>query len=160
MDMSQKATPEELARFTEAELRDAKEPWPHTPDELQTIIAALVDRQHDYGTCVYAMSIAATAAFNYVAHKLGVTGFQASCADLDIIRRTRHLEQGFQIIDYANLLYPQYREEFADLSFDSLLRKNATELKKHARVLLDEGNKAHSSVREHWEMILTLPDSD
>jgi len=77
---------------TEKEMREAKEPWPYTEQQLTEYIASLVDRQHDYGTCVYAMSLAAAAAFNYVAHKLGVTGFQSSCADLDFIRRTRSHE--------------------------------------------------------------------
>ena len=73
----------------EKEMRDAKVPWPKTEEQLQQYVNSLVERPHDYGTCVYAMSMAATAAFNYVAGQLGVTGFQSSCADMDVIRRTR-----------------------------------------------------------------------
>jgi hypothetical protein len=85
----------ELGQMTEEQLREFKTPWPQSIEELNDIIQALVERQHDYGTCVYAMSIAAVAAYNFVAHKLGTTGFQAGCADLDIVRRNRSLKGPF-----------------------------------------------------------------
>ena len=92
---------------TEQEMRTEDAPTPDTIDELGEYIASLVDRQHDYGTCVYAMSLAATAAFNHVARKLGVTVFQASCADLDIVRRTRRMEGPFILLEGEDMLYPQ-----------------------------------------------------
>lgn len=91
---------------TESEMRESKSIWPKTEKELIRYIRELLDREHDYGTCVYAMSLAAVASFHYIASKLGVTGFQASCADLDILRRTRHIER-FKILNYEDLLYPQ-----------------------------------------------------
>ncbi len=93
---------------TEPEMRAEKAPTPDTIEALAEYITSLVDRDHDYGTCVYAMSLAATAAFNHVAHKLGVTGFQASCADLDIVRRTRLLDGPFTLLKGEDMLYPQY----------------------------------------------------
>lgn len=83
---------------TYEELRDAKEPWPYTEKQLAEYVASLVDRQHDYNTAVYAMSLAAVAAFNYVAHKVGSSGFQASCADFDFIRRTRSITAPFMLV--------------------------------------------------------------
>lgn len=93
---------------TEQEMREETAPTFDSVEELQGYINSLVDRQHDYGTCVYAMSLAATAAFNFVARRLGVTGFQASCAGLDIIRRTRRMDCPFVIITARDELYPQY----------------------------------------------------
>lgn len=93
---------------TEQEMRDHKAPTPNTIAELSTYIESLTNREHEYGTCCYAMSLAATAAFNYVASRLGVTGFQASCADLDIIRRTRHIDGPFIFLRGEDMLYPQY----------------------------------------------------
>ena len=89
-------------------MRAEKAPWPKTLEELNEYITSLTDRQHDYGTCVYAMSLAAVAAFQHVASKLGVTGFQASCADLDILRRTRSMEGPFIILKAEDMCYPQY----------------------------------------------------
>ncbi len=90
---------------TEQQLRDEKNPWPKTKEELHKYIDALMDQQHDYGTCVYAMSLAATAAFNYVAGALGSSGFQSSCADMDIIRRTRGIDGPFMFLDFNDELY-------------------------------------------------------
>lgn len=90
---------------TEIEMRAEKVPWPETLEELTEYIASLTDREHDYGTCVYAMSLAATAAFQYVSKRLGVTGFQAGCADLDILRRTRSLDGPFIILKAEDMCF-------------------------------------------------------
>lgn len=94
--------------MTEQEMRDLKVPTFNTVAELTEYISDLRDKQHDYGTAVYAMSMAAVATFNYMASFLGVTGFQASCADLDILRRTRSLKAPFMIVNLDKALYPQY----------------------------------------------------
>jgi hypothetical protein len=138
---------------TEEQMRDAKVPWPKSEEELIDYVRALVDRPHDYGTCVYAMSMAATAAFYYVSHKLGVTGFQASCAEMDILRRTRGWEWG-RLLDYSNLVYPQYcdAEHFPginDLMRDPDIRGR---LKTMATAKIAEANgHAHPNVKAHWE---------
>lgn len=63
---------------TEEQLRESKAITPKSTGELVSYINGLVMQKHDYGTCVYAISLSAVAAYNYVAHELGVTGFQAS----------------------------------------------------------------------------------
>lgn len=158
IEMAQKrvdfiATVESLRSADEKALRDLDMPWPQSDEDLEQVIKALSSRQHDYGTCVYAMSIAAEAAFNLMAHKLGVTGFQASCADMDILRRTRRLKDGFQIIDYNKLLYPQYREQFDECSWGSLLHKNRGSLREKAKALLAESSGAHPDIIAHWNLL-------
>jgi hypothetical protein len=157
-----KPTPKEFAKFiataTEKELRECEVPWPKTDAELAVIITALSDRSHDYGTCVYAMSFAALAAFYLMAHKLGVTGFQASCADMDFIGRTRHMKHGFRIINYENLLYPQYCNSkhfpsYHDLLDDEDVKK---QLRDQAIKKLSEETSAHPNVRAHWEFLASL----
>jgi hypothetical protein len=134
---------------TEQEMRAEKAPWPTTLDELKEYVASLTDRDHDYGTCVYAMSLAATAAFQHVAHKLGVTGFQASCADLDIVRRTRSMEGPFILLKGEDMLYPQYdlpgklREamgEWAEWAAEQAAKKLAK----------NKQDAVHPSVWAHW----------
>lgn len=140
---------------TEAEMRDEKAPTPADTKELSQYIDGLIDRRHDYGTCVYAMSMAAMAAFNLVAHKLGVTGFQASCADMDILRRTRSIDGPFMLIDLRNHMYPQY-----DLA--GCVRKSiednadwfATEAAK--KLAEDFGEYLpHPDVLAHWKRLAT-----
>lgn len=137
---------------TESEMRAADVPWLKTPEELQAYIKALVERPHDYGTCVYAMSLAATAAFHYVAVVLGVTGFQASCADLDILRRTRRMKGPFLIIKAEDALYPQY-----DLraTLDEALTSWQPWLETEAAKLIKERGDVHPAVSAHWQMLTT-----
>lgn len=137
-----------LQDMTEAELRDYKVPFPSDQAELIAILEAVTKRQHDYGTCVYAMSIAATAAFNYVARVLGTTGFQSGCADLDIVRRTRLMECPFVLLKAEDLLYPQY-----DLrqKLEECIEAWGPWLKEQAAERLKSDRPAAPSVLAHWE---------
>ncbi len=135
---------------TEADMRDAKSPWPYNERQLIEYIKSVTERSHDYGTCVYAMSLAAVAAFNFVSHQLGVTGFQASCADLDFIRRTRHLDGPFMLIKGADALYPQY-DLLAKLS-ESMAEWKPW-LKEQAAKKLAESPDAHPEVLAHWKKL-------
>jgi len=145
---------------TEKQMRDEKAPWPKTIEELTAYIQSQVEGPHDYGTCVYAMSLAATAAFQFVASTLGTTGFQASCADLDILRRTRLLDGPFMIIKAEDALYPQY----------DLRGKLEEALESWRPWLSDEAAKklangpAHPNVMAHWRELAKArsenPDAD
>lgn len=137
--------------MTEQEMRDTEVNTPKTKEELSATIEALVSQEHDYGTCVYAMSMAAVAAYNYVAHRLGVSGFQASCADLDIIRRTRMIDGPFMLITADKALYPQYnlQETLAEAMDDW-----APWLKEQAeKKIAEAGERAHPDVLAHWRAL-------
>jgi hypothetical protein len=136
---------------TEIEMRAEKVPWPETLEELTEYIASLTDREHDYGTCVYAMSLAATAAFQYVSKRLGVTGFQAGCADLDILRRTRSLDGPFIILKAEDMCYPQYDlQEKLREAMDGWKDWAAKECAKKLEI---DGDIAHPSVKAHWQRL-------
>jgi len=140
----------------EKELREFKELWPKSEKALIRHIGELLNRPHDYGTCVYAVSLASIATFNYMARKLGITGFQSSCADLDILRRNRNME-GFRIINYDDLLYPQYLDSEHFPSHVELIQENKEILKKKARELLKKSNEfVHPEVKSHWEYLASL----
>ncbi|MDP3936830.1 MAG: hypothetical protein Q8R92_01690 [Deltaproteobacteria bacterium] len=138
---------------TEAEMREADVPWPETEEELLSYIHGLVDRPHDYGTCAYAMSMAATAAFRYVANHLGTSGFQASCADMDILRRTRSFKWG-RLVDFEKLLYPQYLNNEHFPSPGALIYEHREELSKRAKALLEQSDgMVHPEVLAHWRLL-------
>lgn len=145
-----------IEEMNEAELRESEVPRIESIEELNAYISKLVERHHDYGTCVYAMSMASLATFNYVAGKLGVTGFQASCADLDFLKRNRSYKDGFRIIDYNKLLYPQYIGSDHFPSMEELLHENKEQLKKRASELLASSTHASDVVIEHWKKIEAL----
>lgn len=147
----------DYAVATEEELRTSKTPRPKTIEELQEFIVNIVDREHEYGTCVYAMSLAAEAAFNYVAHRLGVSGFQANCADMDFLCRTRGMKFGFAIVDYGHLLYPQYLNDEHFPNWKQLIEKNKEALSKRAKEFLaKDTDGTHEEVLAHWKYLANL----
>jgi len=150
-----KGTKKELKDMTEFELREYDVPWPKNVKELNKIIAQIVNREHDYGTCVYAMSIAATATFYYVSHKLGVTGAQARCADLNILNRMRRFKHGFRILNFDDLLYPNSLDKFDQSSGDDII-ENAEWLKGEAIKLLKDHPDSHPNVIAHWKRLAAL----
>jgi hypothetical protein len=140
-----------LKNATEAELRNFEIPRFKNIDELKEFISTLETRTHNYGTCVYAMSLAAEAAYNYIASKLGVTGFQASIADLDFLRKTRGMKNGFKILNYSDLLYPQYIYKFTSFAIS---KDNAEKLSEVAAKELEGAKEGvHPEVIKHWENI-------
>lgn len=137
---------------TEPEMRDAKDPWPYTPKQLMDYIDSLTERGHDYGTCVYAMSLAAIATFNYVAHKLGTTGFQSDCADFDFLRRRRHINGPFILLKGEDILYPQYN---LPVELAEAMREWKPWLKEQAQKKIDANSSGytHPDVLAHWEKL-------
>jgi hypothetical protein len=139
-----------METMTEQQMRDHKVPWFKTAQELSEYIEGLIEQEHDYGTSAYAMSLAAVAAFQYVASAVGATGFQASCADLDIIRRTRRIDGPFILLKGDDALYPQY-----DLhkKLSDFLSEIAPYLKDAASKKIHENNDAHPDVMAHWKKL-------
>lgn len=139
---------------TEQEMRAESAPWPDSLEELNQYVESLVKREHDYGTAVYAMSLAATATLNFVGKKLGVTGFQASCADLDIVRRNRGIKGPFILLKADDALYPQY-----DLmnTLQESMDKWRGWLSKQATIELKDckDEPVHPNVKAHWEKLAT-----
>lgn len=140
-----------LPHMNESELAELKPPRsPRTQEEVLAIVNALATRMHDYGTCCYAMSLSAWAAFQYVAGHLGVTGFQASIADLDFIKRSRHIDSPFALLTAEKILYPQY-----DLhsQLDEWIVKWKPWAAEEARKKLMASQNAAPTVVEHWKRL-------
>ncbi len=150
--MNEKVKAKDLKEMSEEELREAEVVWPKTEEELGEIIDALIERNHTYGTCVYAMSIAMVSAMRYVSHELGVTGFQASCADLDVLSRTRNLNWG-TLLDYEDLLWPQKWHSDNFPSRIDIWSDNKEKFAEKAKEKIEENNKGevHERVWKHWE---------
>lgn len=117
----------------------------------------LKDYKHDYGTickAIGACAIAAAWAAN-ASPQGGITGFQAGGVMWDFIRNWNRKSNkcGLRLIDYDNMLYPQYENEFAKTITPQLMDN----LMKEARNCLQEDAnsefKAHPQVRAHWEKI-------
>ena len=116
----------------------------------------LNDYCHDYGTIVHAISacaLAATNAANKSEHG-GITGYQAAFVMWDFIRQWMYSSNkcGLRIIDYDNMLYPQYEYKFSNKEIPQSIWES---LQKQAEELLKtEKDNAHEKVIEHWQSII------
>ncbi len=107
---------------------------------------------YGYGEAPRAMAQAALAVAWYLSSKFGITGFQAGFVMWDFItgwNRTGN-ECGLKLVDYDEMLYPQY-----DYKFEKTISSYAwNNLQKVAKKRLDEAdNYVHPRVLEHWQSI-------
>jgi len=126
-----------------------------TVDTLPDFINGLMTEYgHDYGTICHAVAASAIAAANAVNNhkKGGITGFQAGAVMWEFIRHWNYESNkvGLRIVDYDNLLYPQYEDEINKRTITSHQHK---ELKKQAEILLSERG-GHERVRAHCQKIV------
>ena len=115
------------------------------------------DYVHDYGTVCHAIAACAIAA-GWAANESegaqgGITGFQAGFVMWDFIRQWEytHNKAGLRIIDYDNMLYPQYEEDFQKTISASTWEALKSEAKKE---LERAEHYAHQDVVKHWHNIV------
>jgi hypothetical protein len=136
--------------------KEAKE---QTPDSLPGFLSRLAnDYVHDYGTICHALAAAAIGAANAMdsSEQGGITGFQAGCVMWAFIKEWMcpNNECGLRLIDYDNMLYPQYEEGFTQKTIKKgqwdIMRKQA------AKLIEAKGNSKTASpeVLNHWISIM------
>lgn len=112
------------------------------------------DFSHDYGTVCHAVAACALAAAWAANNEPngGITGFQAGFVMWDFIKQWSFPsnEIGLKIIDYDNLLYPQYEFKFyKTLSKDTWVKLQG----KAKKLLAEKGDYVHPDVAAHWKSI-------
>ena len=146
--------------MTSEEFSKMEMPWPDNIQELTSYIEETKEKYNtSYNDAAYGPALAAIAAFNYTATQMGLSGFQASYSEMLFLKKLRNIKHGFKILNFDNLLYPQYLKDF-NLSAETLIRKNLDELKKAAKEGLERGLNASQEVRDHWTYITEIPDSE
>lgn len=143
------------------EMRLEKEWFEEAKKQTPKTLTAFIDRVmndyiHDYGTVCHAISACALAAA-YAANETegargGITGFQAGFVLWDFIRQWNfpYNKCGLKIIDYDNMLYPQY-----DYRFDKIIPEDVWKLlQKEAKKNLETKETASEDVVEHWKSIV------
>lgn len=128
-----------------------------TFDELVEFLRDVKDNYDcGYGEAPRAMAQASLAVAWYLSNEFGITGFQAGAVMWDFIRDWRYDNNkcGLKIIDFDNMLYPQYEHRYQKtISCDTweALQKNAKELLEE----YGEGKyRAHPDVIAHWKSIV------
>lgn len=107
---------------------------------------------YDYGVAPRSIAQSALATAWYMAGKMGITGFQAGFVMWDFIRdwKFRSNECGLKIVDYDNMLYPQYEDKFEKTIRSSTWRA----LQEQAKKNLEDSEYANPAVIAHWESIV------
>lgn len=119
-----------------------KEAKKQTVETLPEFVRHLTeDYSHDYGTICHAVAAAGIAAMRAVDNSPtgGITGFQAGCIMWQVIREWnfQNNKTGLKILDYDNLLYPQYKDSFVSIS-----SKIWESVKKEAQNKINKNNDA------------------
>lgn len=131
-----------------------KEAKKQTIDTLpQFMKHVLGDYDHDYGTIVKAIGACAiAAAWSGNAHPNGgITGFQAGAVMWEFIRNWNHDDNkcGMRLMDYDDMLYPQYEYRFDKVISPRLMENLADEAKRR----LSESPEMCADVKAHMERI-------
>jgi hypothetical protein len=112
------------------------------------------DYIHDYGTIVHAIG-ACCVATAWACNEMpqgGITGFQAGCVMWDFIRHWMYESNkcGMRLLDYDDMLYPQYADKF-----DKVISADTFKaLQEEAQDRLGKMDNVHPSVVGHWTSIV------
>lgn len=142
--MSNKKVPKQITEGMNIQGDWYKRAKEMTVEELPNFIKELLtDYVHDYGTICHALAagaIGAAWAMNKE-HQGGITGFQAGGVMWDFIRHWYFDDNkiGLKLINYDNLLYPQYKESYAK----TISKEVWDKLKQEAQRNLDEKERQH-----------------
>jgi len=107
--------------------------------------------KHDYGTICHALAAGALATINAMnrTEQGHITGFQASGVMWKLIRKFMYKSGVLKLIDYDNMLFPQYEEQFGKY----LDKETFLDLQQKAKKYL-ENTPAHDEVKKHWQGIV------
>ena len=123
-----------------------------TLENLPAFLDELAGYHHDYGTICHAIATAAAAAAHAIDRSPGggITGFQAGAIMWEFIRQWNYSSNktGMRILDYDNMLYPQYDDHFEKAISQSVLKN----LREQARVLIEKADKEYLEYLEKMDV--------
>lgn len=123
-----------------------------TIEEFETFVNHILnDYEHDYGTACHAVAACALAGAWLGCEKEGLSGFQAGFVMWDFIKNWIKVGNtcGMKLVDYDDMLYPQY-----DYKFDKTINQDTWHhLQEEAKRQLKEAKRVHPAVKEHWKNI-------
>ena len=105
-----------------------------------------------YGEAPRAAAQAALAAAWYICGEFGLTGFQAGFVMWDFIKGWLYdyNKCGLMLVDYDNMLYPQYADKFEKTITSDVFKA----LQKTAEENLKNKEYCHPYVVKHWQSIV------
>lgn len=134
----------------------------NTTEELAEFVNFISCTPLDYGTVVYAQCATMLAAQHVMneSEQGGITGFQAGFIGWEMVKKFMSVgDCGLTIIDWENMLYPQYEERFEKTIsrgiFEGLQKKAKERLAKSNDDESINGYSLHPEVRKHMESIVS-----
>ena len=125
-----------------------------TKEQLDELLSEVTNCEElDYGKIIYAISGCMLATANYIDNSEvgGITGFQASFIGWEMVKKFIHESNiGMKLVDYENMLYPQYKEHFQKI----ISQDTWESLQKQAEINLKESPNASPKVIEYWKSIV------
>lgn len=124
-----------------------------TIEELASLIEEVkTNFNYDYGVAPRTIGAVAVVVANYLSCAMGITGYQASLAMWDFISGYIHTSNkcGMRLLDYDDMLYPQYYYKYAKTISTRVWKA----LQKEAKEKIKENKDAHPDVIEHWQSIV------
>ena len=106
---------------------------------------------YDYAVAPVSIGIVCGCLANYLSNCMGLTGFQASHAMWEFIKTftKRGNKCGLELVDYDDMLYPQYSKRFEK----TIPKESWEKLQETAKNLLETTSDASEDVIKHWERI-------
>ena len=141
------------------EFKKIKKEWNRQAREIknqeelvQFIDHILNDYKHDYGTTVRAISAMILATASMGADLMGITIFQDGIIMWDFILNWMYTDNktGLKIVDYDNMLYPQYEDRFQKTISKDVWK----DLRKEAKHKIKNEGCACERVVRHWQSIV------
>ena len=126
-----------------------------TEEELPNFFERIIHGyNHDYGTACHAVAACALAAAWAACgdDNIGLSGFQAGFVMWDFIKNWTKTGNkcGLKLVDYDDMLYPQYEEKM-----DKTIRQsNWDYIQSEAKKNLENSPDAHPNVIKHWQSIV------
>lgn len=121
-------------------------------NELNTYITSRLQGPSTYESVPEALADIALAAFNFACSELGVTGYQASIAELVFLAKSRRIKGPFALVKAEDDLYPQNSvldqvERLRDDWSDWIKGEAAKLVYQHAT---RPNDMTHPAVKQHW----------
>jgi hypothetical protein len=121
-------------------------------DSIDALIKELNEYDHTYDSIVHAIAAVCYRAGHAMnnSNSGGISGFQGGAVMWEFIRKWGHYEGPMKLLDYRNMLYPQYEDHF-----DKTINKETFNwLKDHAEKRLADNAKVSNDILRHWKGIL------
>lgn len=128
-----------------------------TPEDIKALLDEVLQKfNYDYGVAPRSVAGFCVAAAHFLACAMGLTGFQASFITWDFILgfSMTNNKCGLKMVDFDQMLYPQYGYKFEKTISASTWKSIQEEAKKKLDKFDSDEETAAAPVVEHWRAIV------